>query len=57
MSSKDLMKLLVENGWVFDRKKGSHHTFKKEGVDHVITVPHPEKDLAKGTLKKLLKLM
>lgn len=55
LSSKDLMKLLVSKGWVLDRVKGSHHTFVKEGRDDIITVPHPEKDLAKGTLQKILK--
>ncbi|WP_420279545.1 type II toxin-antitoxin system HicA family toxin [Serratia sp. BNK-4] len=55
MSSKELMKLLVSKGWELDRVKGSHHTFVKEGRDDIITVPHPEKDLAKGTLQKILK--
>jgi len=55
LSSKELMKLLVSKGWVLDRVKGSHHTFVKEGRDDIITVPHPEKDLAKGTLQKILK--
>lgn len=49
------MKLLVSKGWVQDRTKGSHRTFVKEGRQDIITVPHPEKDLAIGTLKKILK--
>ncbi|GJL35402.1 YcfA-like protein [Phytobacter ursingii] len=51
------MKQLQERGWVLDRVKGSHHTFVKVGVSYVITVPHPEKDIAKGTLQKILKQM
>jgi predicted RNA binding protein YcfA (HicA-like mRNA interferase family) len=51
------MKLLKRNGWVLDRVNGSHHIFVKEGVAHHITVPHPRKDLAKGTLQDILKNM
>lgn len=51
------MKQLKGRGWVLDRVKGSHHTFIKEGVPYVITVPHPEKDIAEGTLHKILKQM
>ncbi|MDV1094985.1 type II toxin-antitoxin system HicA family toxin [Raoultella ornithinolytica] len=57
MSSAELMKLLVKDGWVLKRIKGSHHIFKKDGIPHAITVPHPEKDLADGTLRKILKQM
>ncbi|MBV8871742.1 MAG: type II toxin-antitoxin system HicA family toxin [Metakosakonia sp.] len=57
MTSRELMKQLQERGWVLDRVKGSHHTFVKAGVAYVITVPHPEKDIAKGTLQKILKQM
>jgi len=57
LSSRELMKQLVERGWLLARVKGSHHTFVKEGVPYVITVPHPEKDLAQGTLHTILKLM
>ncbi|WP_428979226.1 type II toxin-antitoxin system HicA family toxin [Erwinia pyri] len=51
------MKLLQQNGWVLNRVKGSHHIFIKEGKEHHITVPHPEKNVAKGTLHDILKNM
>jgi len=51
------MKYLKKNGWVLERIRGSHHIFVKEGVDHHITLPHPRKDLAKGTLQEILKSM
>lgn len=57
LTSKDVIKMMEERGWYLDRVKGSHHTFIKEGVPYHITVPHPDKDLAKGTLNKILKLM
>ncbi len=57
MSSKELMKLLKSKGWVLDRINGSHHTFKKEGKRYLITVPHPEKEVSKGTLHSILKMI
>jgi len=57
LTSKELIKQLKANGWVLERVKGSHHTFAKKGVPWVITVPHPEKDLATGTVNKILKQM
>jgi len=57
LSSAELMKYLKKNGWVLERIRGSHHIFVKEGVDHHITLPHPRKDLAKGTLQEILKSM
>ncbi|HTU11191.1 MAG TPA: type II toxin-antitoxin system HicA family toxin [Allosphingosinicella sp.] len=35
-------------GWAEVSRAGSHVTFKKEGVPHLITVPHPRKDLPRG---------
>ncbi|QCR38806.1 addiction module toxin, HicA family (plasmid) [Nissabacter sp. SGAir0207] len=55
MSSRELMKLLVQHGWVLKRVKGSHHTYTKVGRVDIITVPHPEKDVATGTLRDILK--
>ena len=55
MKSKELMKLLKQNGWVLKDTTGSHFVFKKEGVIHNITVPfHGSKDLAKGLLHAIL---
>ncbi|WP_370554264.1 type II toxin-antitoxin system HicA family toxin [Edwardsiella tarda] len=55
MSSDDLIKQLKAAGWVLVRSKGSHHIFTKSGMPNPIVVPHPRKDLAEGTLKKILK--
>lgn len=55
LTSSALIKLLEENGWVWERTKGSHHQYKKEGFSFVITVPHPTKDIKIGTLKKIMK--
>ena len=51
-SSRDLIARLKEDGWVLDRIESSHHQFKKRGVPHLVTVPHPKKDLSVGLVIK-----
>ncbi|MDI9221696.1 type II toxin-antitoxin system HicA family toxin [Pantoea sp. EA-12] len=55
MKSAELIKLLKRNGWILERIKGSHHQFSHPDFVHLITVPHPQKDLKKGTLLQILK--
>lgn len=55
MTSAQLIKLLKAHGWVQRSQSGSHVTFKKEGVPHLITVPHPRRDLKIGILNDALK--
>lgn len=53
MKDKDLLKLLIKNGWELDGIKGSHHRLKKDGKLEVI--PVHGKDMKLGLLKKILK--
>ncbi len=53
MKDKDLLKLLLNNGWKVDRIKGSHHILKKGNKVEVI--PIHGKDIPKGMLHKILK--
>jgi predicted RNA binding protein YcfA (HicA-like mRNA interferase family) len=55
VKSRELIKELESAGWVLIRVKGSHHHFKHENHSHIITVPHPKKDLKVGLVKKILK--
>ncbi|WP_336222925.1 type II toxin-antitoxin system HicA family toxin [Enterobacter kobei] len=55
MTSDAVWKLLKKAGWVHVRTRGSHHIFEKEGEPEPIVLPHPTKDLAVGTLHKILK--
>ncbi|WP_201549479.1 MULTISPECIES: type II toxin-antitoxin system HicA family toxin [unclassified Psychrobacter] len=53
MKSSTLIKLLEEDGWKVIRKKGtSHHILKKEGIDKIISISHPEKDVSRLQLTK-----
>ncbi|MEQ6119233.1 type II toxin-antitoxin system HicA family toxin [Reichenbachiella sp. MALMAid0571] len=53
-SSKELIKKLQKAGFVLDRIKGSHHIYKHQNGKRTI-VPHPKKDLPKGTFNSILK--
>ncbi len=53
MKDKDLLKLLLQDGWKIDRIKGSHHILKKDNKIEVI--PIHGKDVPKGLLNKILK--
>lgn len=53
-SSKKLIKQLEQAGFFLHRTKGSHHIFKHQNGKRVV-VPHPKKDLPKGTFHAILK--
>lgn len=53
--SKDLMKIIEKDGWYLVNIKGSHHQFKHPTKKGRVTIPHPKKDLPKGTIKSILK--
>lgn len=55
MSSQELIKLLIANGWRLDRVHGSHHVFVKDGNRYSIPIPHPKKDLPMGTVRDIKK--
>lgn len=55
MKSEDLIRELKRAGWEHVRPRGSHHIFEKKGEPEPIVVPHPTKDLAVGTLHRILK--
>jgi len=54
-SSREVIKLLESNGWVFKYARGSHHFFTKDGFPRPVTVPHPKKELPIGTYNAILK--
>lgn len=53
VTSKDLVKRLVQDGWLWVGGKGDHEKFKQPTrPDHVV-VPHPRKDMPLGTLRNI----
>jgi predicted RNA binding protein YcfA (HicA-like mRNA interferase family) len=55
MNSKDLIKLIQQDGWFLVHVKGSHHQFKHVSKTGKVTVPHPKKDLPLPTAKSIMK--
>jgi predicted RNA binding protein YcfA (HicA-like mRNA interferase family) len=55
MKSADIIRQLQQDGWQLVRITGSHHHFKHDTKSGLVTVPHPKKDLPKGTVNSILK--
>lgn len=55
-SSKQIMKILIEDGWYpYGKATGSHHAFKHPYKIGKVIVPNPKKDLPIGTVKSIEK--
>lgn len=55
MDSRELIKQLEADGWFLVRTRGSHHHYKHPNKKGIVTIPHPKRDLPKGTLNSILK--
>ena len=56
LSPKYLIKLLVQNGFVLQRTKGSHQLYYNSTTGKTVVVPvHGGKDMKKGTFLAILK--
>ncbi len=54
LTPKELIKILIQTGFKFQRSKGSHHVFRHSD-GRITIVPMHSKDLPKGTLFAILK--
>jgi predicted RNA binding protein YcfA (HicA-like mRNA interferase family) len=52
-SSREVIRLLVREGWVLVAQRGSHRQFKHGVRPGRVTVPHPVKDIKPGTLASI----
>jgi predicted RNA binding protein YcfA (HicA-like mRNA interferase family) len=55
MKSADLIRELIDAGWVLDRVRGSHHIYKHASRPGIVVVPHPKKDLGTGLVAAIRK--
>jgi predicted RNA binding protein YcfA (HicA-like mRNA interferase family) len=55
MNSAQIIKQIEADGWFQIRVTGSHHHFKHASKSGLVTVPHPKKDLPKGTVNSIFK--
>ena len=52
-SSDDVIRVLLSHGWILKGVRGSHHQFWNPAKAGKVTVPHPTKDLPRGTLASI----
>jgi predicted RNA binding protein YcfA (HicA-like mRNA interferase family) len=55
MNSREILRMLEEDGWYVHKISGSHHQMKHPTKTGKVTVPHPKKDLPTKTLASILK--
>lgn len=49
-NSREIIRRLEAAGWRCKRIRGDHHQFRHADSPHLVTVPHPKRDIALGTL-------
>ena len=54
-SSREIIKEIEADGWYLVGTKGSHNQYKHPSKPGRVTVPHPKKDLPRGTAASILK--
>lgn len=52
-SSREIIKMLISDGWYEVNVVGSHHQFKHPAKKGRVTVKHPDKDIPVKTLKRI----
>jgi predicted RNA binding protein YcfA (HicA-like mRNA interferase family) len=55
MNSRDVIRALEQDGWKHVRTRGSHWQFRHPDKPGLVTIPHPRRDLAIGTLRSIEK--
>ncbi|MGR6641458.1 type II toxin-antitoxin system HicA family toxin [Pseudomonas aeruginosa] len=55
MRSREVIDLLLKDGWYEVAVKGSHHQYKHPSKPGKVTVQHPSSTIPKGTLNNILK--
>jgi predicted RNA binding protein YcfA (HicA-like mRNA interferase family) len=56
MKVKEIIQLIQDDGWIFDRQKGSHIIYKHPDKDGVVVPNHGlSKDVKVGTANSILK--
>lgn len=52
-SSKEVIRLLLADGWYLVNIVGSHHQYKHPAKPGRVTVKHPDKDIPRKTLDSI----
>lgn len=54
-SSREIIKILVADGWYEVKCVGDHHHYKHPVKKGKVTIPHPKKDFPLKTIKSIFK--
>lgn len=52
-SSREIVRMLMADGWFLVRVAGSHHQFKHPAKPGKVTVQHPARDVPLSTLRSI----
>jgi predicted RNA binding protein YcfA (HicA-like mRNA interferase family) len=55
MNSREVIKILLRDGWFEVNHAGSHVQFRHPAKKGRVTVPHPKREIAIGTLRSIEK--
>ena len=55
MTAREIIKILIKDGWYQVAQHGSHIQFEHKAKSGKVTVPNHNSDIAKGTLNSILK--
>ncbi|MGV8887135.1 MAG: type II toxin-antitoxin system HicA family toxin [Pseudomonas sp.] len=55
MRSREMIRMIEEDGWCLVAVKGSHHQYKHPYKPGRVTIKHPDSELPKGTINSILK--
>lgn len=53
-SSREMIKIIEQDGWYLVRQNGSHQQYKHPSKVGLVTIPHPRKDLKPNTIRSIL---
>ncbi|MCI8411613.1 MAG: type II toxin-antitoxin system HicA family toxin [Clostridia bacterium] len=54
-SPKKVINILLKNGWIEKRIRGSHHIFIKQNEEKIVTISTSKNPIPIGTLKNIEK--
>ncbi len=54
-SSREIIKILKDDGWYLYETHGDHHQFKHPVKKNKVTVVHPENNLSHELIKSIIK--
>jgi predicted RNA binding protein YcfA (HicA-like mRNA interferase family) len=55
MRSREMIRMIEDDGWYLVAVKGSHHQYKHPFKPGRVTINPPDSDLPKGTINSILK--